>query len=351
MVDKGVKGKKSSKKQQKPASKKKNKPKVKKVQKTQPSIKKNTKTKKKQKSQPEKKEPQEPKKVIKTGPVKVTIAKPKKKTFQWIILFIAIIFIIAVLWFVLSPGVGEKAQLVVESGVVEVKHGGGAWVAAENGMDLYQSDSVRTGDNSSASVILFKTSIVRLDSNTEVKLEELIREEETSVTLKQDSGRTWNTISKISGIDNYEVQTPTTVASIRGTAFVVIVFENDSTYYGVEHGVLNVSSISNGVIKDSIDVSGNESVFVFIDLINEKLEIVPFEMDEWVLENLLKDTEFVGDLKEILYERIEEYIPELKAEYGINDEELDALLEGYIRGYFDIPADAPGWIKELFEFT
>jgi hypothetical protein len=266
---------------------------------------------------------------------------------------VIIIVIIGIVWLLLIPDVTAdepRAQLVIDYGTVQVKNEGGSWTSAENGMDLYQSDSIRTGDNSSASIILFETSIVRLDSNTKVTLEEIIREEETTVTLQQDSGRTWNTISKISGIDDYEVQTPTTVASVRGTAFVVIVDENGSTYYGVSHGILNVSSISNGVIQDSIDVSGNESVFVFIDLINESLEIVPFEMDEWVLENLLKDEQFVDDLKAELYARIEEYIPDLKAEYGINDEEIDILLEGYILGHIGVPEDAPEWVKELFEF-
>jgi len=37
--------------------------------------------------------------------------------------------------------------------------------------------------------------------------------------------------------------------------------------------------------------------------------------------------------------------------YGINDQELDALIEGYIFGYFDIPEDAPKWIKDLFKFS
>ena len=284
---------------------------------------------------------------------KKEIPKPKSKRFQLIIPVIIIVFIIVIAWFLLAPEVvkaEEKAQLVVESGIVEVRHEGESWAVAENGMDLIQSDSVRTGDDSSASIILFESSIVRLDSNTEVTLEELIRDEETSVTVQQDSGRTWNTVSKISGIDNYDVQTPTTVASVRGTAFVIIVQENGSTYYGVEHGILNVSSVSGGVIIDSIDVSGNESVFVFIDLINESLEIVPFEMDEWVIENLLLDEQFVDDLKDELYSRIEEYIPDLKAVYGISDSELDTLLEGFILGILEIPDDSPEWIKELFEF-
>ena len=277
--------------------------------------------------------------------------KPKstKKIIFLILTIIVIICIAVFVWFSLRPEV-IKAQLVIESGTVQVKHMGETWVSAENGMSLYQSDSVRTGNNSSATIIFFKTSLVRLDSNTEVTLEKLFREEETSITIQQDSGRTWNSVYKISGIDNYEIQTPTTVASVRGTAFVVIVWENYSTYYGVSHGILNVTSISNNVIQDSIDVSGDESVFVFIDMINESLEIVPFEMDEWVIENLLKDQQFVDDLKVELYLRIKDYIPELQAEFNISEGEIDALLEGYILGYFELPSDTPGWIKDLFKF-
>lgn len=285
----------------------------------------------------------------KTNLKKDTKPKSMKKTIILILLIIVVICVAVFVWFSLRPE-AIKAQLVIESGTVQVKHMGETWVSAENGMSLYESDSVRTSNNSSASIIFFKTSIVRLDSNTEVTLKELFREEKTSITIQQDSGRTWNSVYKISGIDNYEIQTPTTVASVRGTAFVVIVWENYSTYYGVSHGILNVSSVSNNVIQDSIDVSGNESVFVFIDMINESLEIAPFEMDEWVIENLLKDQQFVDDLKAELYLRINDYIPEIKAEFNISDNEIDALLEGYILGYIEIPSDAPGWIKDLFKF-
>ena len=271
------------------------------------------------------------------------------KKFFLIITVIIIICIIGLMWVILSSSL-VKAQLIIDTGTVEVKKGEGPWVIAQNGMDLYKSDSIRTGENSSASIIFFKTSIIRLDSNTEVTLEELLKEEETSITIQQNSGRTWNSINKISGIDNYEVQTPTTIASVRGTAFVVTVWENGSTYYGVSHGILNVTSISNGAIQDSINVSSNKSVFVFIDMINESLEIVPFKIDEWVLENLLKDQQFVDDLKAELYSRIKDYIPELKTEFRINDEEIDTLLEGYILGYFDLPTDTPIWIKDLFKF-
>ena len=275
-----------------------------------------------------------------------------KKIFLLITAVIAIICIIGFVWFIQTPAIA-KAQLVVESGTVQVKHAGGSWVSAENGILLYQSDSVKTGDNTSASIVLFESSIIRLDSNTEVTLQEVLQQDgETSVKINQDSGRTWNTISKISGIDNYEVQTPTTVASVRGTAFVVIVQSNGTTYYGVSHGILNVSSVSNGTIQDVIDVHGNESVMVYIDMVNKSLEIKPFDIDDdWIQENLLKDEQFMTDVKEELYRRIEPYIPELKEQYGISDEELEDLIDGYLLGYYDLPPETPDWIREIIELS
>jgi hypothetical protein len=267
------------------------------------------------------------------------------------IFVIIMVCIVGLFWFMQSSNI-VKAQLIIDYGDIQVKHEGGSWISAQNGMDLLQSDSIRTGDNASASIVFFKSSIIRLDSNTEVNLQEMIQNADgANVKINQNAGRTWNSISKISGIDNFEVQTPTTVASVRGTAFVVIVDTNGTTYYGVEHGVLNVSSISDGKIQDVIDVSGNESVIVFIDLVSESLEVKPFERDDWVDENIIQDDEFRGDVKEELYSRIEQYIPEIKELYGISDEELDVLLEGYLLGYYDLPPETPGWIRDIIELS
>lgn len=268
------------------------------------------------------------------------------------VLVIIIFCIIGFVWLTSNPDAEAKAQLVIESGTVQVKHAGESWTSGQNGTLLYPSDSVKTEDNASAIIILFKSSIIRLDSNTEVMLQEILEQEgETSVTIKQDAGRTWNTVLKISGIDNYEVQTPTTIASVRATAFVVIVQPNGTTYYGVAHGILNVSSVSNDTIQDVIDLNENESVIVYIDMVNKSLEIKPFDKDDWIIENLLKDEQFRNDVKEELYSRIEQYIPELKERYGVTDEELEALLEGYLLGYYDLPPETPDWIREIIELS
>ena len=111
----------------------------------------------------------------KTKTVKKTKSKPMRKNILIIISIIILICIIGFIWLSLSPSV-VKAQLIIESGTVQVKHADGAWNSAENGMILYQSDSVKTGNDTAASIILFESSIIRLDSNTEVLLQEIIEQ-------------------------------------------------------------------------------------------------------------------------------------------------------------------------------
>jgi len=267
-----------------------------------------------------------------------------------IIMFIIIISIIGFVWFIQTSDVAS-AQLVIDHGTVQVKHERGNWTSAETGMFLFQSDALRTGKDTYASVILFESSIIRLDSNTEILLKEIIQQAETTnITIEQASGRTWNTIQKISGIDNYEVQTPITVASVRGTTFDVNVTTSGSINISVITGTVNVSRLENGIIGDTIAVNGNESVLIDPES-NETLKTDLLIKDEWILLNLGEDAKFYEQLKTELYNRIEEYIPELKKRYGMTDEELDVLIDGYLKGYFDLPPETPEWIRDIIEIA
>lgn len=273
----------------------------------------------------------------------------KNKKILLVIPVAIILIIIGFVWLTITPEVA-KAQLIIESGTVQIKTEGGSWIPAQNGTLLYQSDTIKTGRNTSVSIVLFKSSIIRLDSNTEVTINEILEQDgETHVKIQQDIGRTWNSISKLSGIDNYEVQTPTTIASVRGTSFDVNVTANGKTDIGVENGTVNVSSVQNGTVIDAIEVNENESVTVDPDLMNETLETKPFEKDDWVKQNKEKDKELKENLKDELYKRIGPYIPELKERYGMTDEELDVLIDGYLNGYLDLPPDTPDWLREIIE--
>ncbi len=279
--------------------------------------------------------------------------KSKNKKTLLIISIIILICVIGILWFIINLGEATvKAQLIIESGIVEIKHEGDDWSTAKNGTILYQSDIIRTGNNTEASVVFFESSIIRLDSNTEIILKELITEaEKTSITIQQNSGRTWNTVLKVSGIDDYEVQTPTTVASVRGTSFDVYIQSNNLTDVGVGRGVVIISKIDNNTIIDSIELKMNEAVSIYGDNIDQILKIRDFFLDDWVLKNQDKDGEFKTDVKADLYKRIDPYIDDIKERWDVTDDEFDVLLTGYVNGNFDLPPDTPEWIIDLMELS
>jgi len=172
--------------------------------------------------------------------------KKKKKPILWVVL----ILIIAIIGFVVSTlfvSATTAAILYVESGTVQVDAGSG-WQAAQDEMELKLDYKVKTSAGSSASIALYEGEIIRLSENTEVSISELTKE---SVKINQSSGSTWNKITKISGIKDYSVETPTTVATVRGTGFGVLI--------GGETNLLVGEGIVNFVYgSDQADVNAGE---------------------------------------------------------------------------------------------
>ena len=295
---------------------------------------------------------------IKSEPMTSVKPKTPNKKLRLIIPLIVIICVIGLVWiFFLSESAKAdepKAQLVIESGTVQVKHAGESWTIAEDSMNLFESDSIKTGENSSATIILFKSSVIRLDSNTEVTIKKLINdEEEKGVTIQQNAGRTWNTVTQVSGMDNYDVETPTAVASVRGTSFDYYILSNGSIIINVASGIVNITIFKNGEVIHTIEVP--ETLAVIIDPYNldEPPETYSYTEDDWIRENLGKDKELYEDLKEELWKRIEPFLEDLRELLDGNptDEEIDALIDGYLSEVWDLPDDAPDWAKDLFEFT
>lgn len=283
--------------------------------------------------------------------IKGNLVAIKYKKYSFIgIGIIILILIFGLFWLYSSQKEIIRAQLIIDSGIVQIKHEGTDWIVAENGVLLAQSDAIRTGNNSSASVILFESSIIRLANNTEIMIKELVSlAEETNVKIQQESGRTWNTLLKISGIDTYEVQTPTTIASVRGTSFYVSVLQNGSTNVGVVRGIINVSSLHDNQTVDGIDLEEGFFVIINPDQLQIPLVSIPLVYDDWIEENIQKEEVFIEGVKGDVFERISPYIDELKDRFGITEEELEALIEGYLKGYYDLPSETPDWVRDIIE--
>src|SRR6266566_4206226 len=137
----------------------------------------------------------------------------------------------------LALGVGSSAVLAPEAdalvsistltvvdGAVLIRHGGADFAAARAGDVLNAGDTIRTGTGAAAEITYFEGSSVWLEADTEIVVESLRTEADggTVIGMMQTLGRTWHVVTKlISGGSRYEVRTPSSTASVRGTIFSV----------------------------------------------------------------------------------------------------------------------------------
>ncbi|HII71302.1 TPA: hypothetical protein HA265_00940 [Candidatus Woesearchaeota archaeon] len=163
---------------------------------------------------------------------------------------LVLIFAISLILLLRSPT--TPAYLNIEQGDVQVNTGSG-WSPASDGMELSLDDKVKTLADSSAILVLYESIIVNLKSNTEVAISELA---EDKVKIDQESGTTWNKFTKLAGIASYEIETPNTVATVRGTDFMMgmdhlLMGSGDLTYMAKESGQkMALSKITKVVLRD-----------------------------------------------------------------------------------------------------
>jgi len=115
--------------------------------------------------------------------------------------------------------------VTIISGDIQVRHGATAsFVSATDGEVLVAGDTLRTGDESRAVLTYFEGSTVSIEPNSELTIENAsaLTDGSTIVVMQQNFGRTWHVVTKlITGNSKYEVKTPASTASVRGTAFQV----------------------------------------------------------------------------------------------------------------------------------
>lgn len=125
--------------------------------------------------------------------------------------------------------------LSITGGSVSVmKAGTSSWIEAQVGMSLGPGDSVKTGDNSSAKITFFDGSTIELQAGTVIGIASLNISRDTgstTITLEQTIGNTISRVTKlVDPASRYEVETPTGVVAVRGSAMQVYVTEDGTTW-------------------------------------------------------------------------------------------------------------------------
>lgn len=117
------------------------------------------------------------------------------------------------------------------------------------GEQLYNKDLLTTGDESFAAVkFIDGSSLVKLFANSVLEINTEREGEKLGKKNKLNLGELW---SKVTGkMGTYELETPSTVVSVKGTEFVVVVSEEGYTSLYTIEGKVNIRNKSDGTSED-----------------------------------------------------------------------------------------------------
>ncbi len=243
--------------------------------------------------------------------------------------------LVAVLAIILVPMFkgAPLAELRADSGTVEAKTADD-WIPASSGMKLAEGNSVRTKEGS-ATIIFFGSSLLRMDADTEVVLVDL-DPDSAKIVINQPNGKTWNRVVKkpgdfgvdIPGVKEYEVQLPTGVATVRGTAF-------SAASIGVVSVVRGQVAVKKGDQEEIVELATAD----FADT----LQLRELERDSWIESNEQQDQRYDDELVNAIRQRYRALIAVAKSRYGVTDEQVDAIIRAYLRGE---PIPTPGEPQE-----
>jgi len=117
---------------------------------------------------------------------------------------------------------------------------------------------VRTS-NGIAVVVFLDDSIMTIDENTTV----MVNYDDKSVSVLQSIGNTWHRVtSLISSNNSYEVNTPSALATVRGTVFGVMVDENGESDVMVDESLVDVSQHTSRGLQFIGQLQAREGLFV-----------------------------------------------------------------------------------------
>jgi hypothetical protein len=148
-------------------------------------------------------------------------------------------------WLIGIVALGGTAKLTALRGVVQYQtNKRPRWEPALLNQMLKRQDRVRTGEKSSAQLVFFDVSTVRLDENTEVSIEQLIQRRSGSavdIAIKTWVGKTVvRAVRFVDPSSTLRVETPTASTVVRGARFTVQVEEDGATQIDLEEGQAQV---------------------------------------------------------------------------------------------------------------
>ncbi len=227
---------------------------------------------------------------------------------RYLVFFLLFLFILNISW--AQTQERRSATLTSLRGKVFVKRAGSEiFASAKLNMALFSGDRVWVQDNSYAIITFSDKSTLRLSANTQLDIVELSKEEDKEKSIfKLWLGKLWATVERIiKPGERVEVQTPTAVAGVRGTSWVINVSEDGLTTVNTLSGI--VSLIAGGIEKS----------------IGEGIQVIVNPDETFGVERPFNIQEYIRELEKEI-EKVEEAIKEeLKEAKKVTPEEMEKM--------------------------
>ena len=135
--------------------------------------------------------------------------------------------------------------LTIIGGTADVARGTGGFARAADGQVLSAGDRVRTADSGHAVVTFLDGSTIEIEPATTITVVQAVAAASGAITiqLEQAIGRTWSAVQRLVRSDSkFELRTPATTATVRGTSFVTDVRASGATTVATTDGTVEVSA-------------------------------------------------------------------------------------------------------------
>jgi len=226
-----------------------------------------------------------------------------------------------------STGKINEARVIFAIGDVTVKTQS-SWVTAQNQMKISQGAEIKTGSKSQCNVVIGKDSFVSVKEKSHLILEKILKDvsgvEENLLELKV--GKSVLNPKKLLKGDSFRIKTPTAIAAVRGTKFIVE--QNPGVKLKIAVVAGKVELKRRVPVLENIDKEVLEKSEALMSL-KEKVEEETIVVD--ANESAFIDNKKAEEENRVISETVTEHVEVIKNEIEEVKEEKDQLKEDKIK--------------------
>lgn len=147
----------------------------------------------------------------------------------------------------------QIAMIYRINGTLEYRESAGDdWVNAKPKSPLYNGNQLRTTTGNKAVVFYNTGTRVLINENTTIEIQAEVETAGGKPTVERTRLILGEIYNRAKG--NYEVETPSSVASVRGTEFNVLTEEGSDTYIGIE-GIIEIMNAFGSVLLEQLQIT------------------------------------------------------------------------------------------------